>query len=337
MEILKSEKILIIQTAFPGDAILTLPLTKFLKTKGYFVSVLCIPATENIFSNSPCVDETIVYDKRHRNKGFKGLISIISKIRAKKFVKIYSPHRSFRSTLIAYLSGTKLTYSFDKSSFSFLYSKKVKYDINRHEVFRNLELAGFSNEISLSELKPEIRFSDLKNELALIFKDNFQKTIVIAPGSVWNTKIYPAEYFREICKIMLEKKYRIILVGSGDDLSVCNFISESSDEILNLAGKLSIIESISLISKCDLVIANDSAPTHMAQCTDTPVLTIYCSTVPEFGFYPVWNNSKFIGVNNLACKPCGIHGYKECPKKHFKCGWDLKPDSVIEKIEEILK
>ena len=23
---------------------------------------------------------------------------------------------------------------------------------------------------------------------------------------------------------------------------------------------------------------------------------------------------------NLDCRPCGLHGHKECPKGHFKCG-----------------
>ena len=51
-----------------------------------------------------------------------------------------------------------------------------------------------------------------------------------------------------------------------------------------------------------------------------PVLTIYCSTVPEFGFYPYNKKSSYISFNDLNCKPCGIHGYEKCPIKSFDCG-----------------
>ena len=77
--------------------------------------------------------------------------------------------------------------------------------------------------------------------------------------------------------------------------------------------------SIALLKHSKILISNDSAPTHLGVCADIPVLTLYCSTVPDFGFYPYNNRSRWLSYADLTCKPCGIHGYEACPLKHFQC------------------
>ena len=97
-----------------------------------------------------------------------------------------------------------------------------------------------------------------------------------------------------------------------------------------------MIESIELLKRVEILISNDSAPTHLGVCADIPVLTIYCSTVPEFGFYPYNKKSSYISYDDLECKPCGIHGLKECPIKTFNCGNLIEPLQVFMKIKEML-
>jgi heptosyltransferase-2 len=63
---------------------------------------------------------------------------------------------------------------------------------------------------------------------------------------------------------------------------------------------------------------------------------LYCSTVPDFGFYPYNKNSYFLTYSDLSCKPCGIHGFPKCPLGTFDCGYKLNPALVISKIEEMI-
>ncbi|MDP2366016.1 MAG: lipopolysaccharide heptosyltransferase II, partial [Ignavibacteria bacterium] len=72
-------------------------------------------------------------------------------------------------------------------------------------------------------------------------------------------------------------------------------------------------------------------------CAAIKVLTIYCSTVPGFGFYPYSKKSSSVSFDDLKCKPCGIHGYQNCPVKTFDCGTKLLPDFIINKAEEMLR
>ena len=102
------------------------------------------------------------------------------------------------------------------------------------------------------------------------------------------------------------------------------------------AGDFSLIYTIELLKNTSLLICNDSAPTHLGMCADIPVLTIYCSTVPQFGFYPYNKKSDFISYDNLFCKPCGIHGFNKCPLDTFDCAKLLLPNLVIEKAEKLL-
>jgi heptosyltransferase-2 len=67
--------ILVIQTAFLGDAILTLPMLKKLRDRNpdAQIDVLAIPSTTEIFSAAPYVDNVIVVDKKGKQKGLRAL------------------------------------------------------------------------------------------------------------------------------------------------------------------------------------------------------------------------------------------------------------------------
>jgi heptosyltransferase-2 len=78
------------------------------------------------------------------------------------------------------------------------------------------------------------------------------------------------------------------------------------------------------MQKADMNYVNDSAPLHLASALNAPVTAFFCSTIPEFGFYPLSDKSEVIEVKNLECRPCGLHGYRSCPKSHFKCGNEIK-------------
>ena len=91
-----------------------------------------------------------------------------------------------------------------------------------------------------------------------------------------------------------------------------------------MAGKLSILETAALFKDSERVYVNDSAPLHIASAMNTPVTAFFCSTVPDFGFYPLSDDSVIMENNSLDCRPCGIHGHKSCPLGHFKCALEIR-------------
>lgn len=334
-------KILVVQTAFPGDAILTLPLLQEIK-KNYtsaVLDVLCIPSTTIIFSSSPIVDNIIEFDKKGKDKNFFALFRLIKKLRREKYKIIFSPHRSVRSSIITFFSKPEYSCSFDKSALSFLYKKTVKYRNNWHEVRRNLSLLDDSYINENWKILPQIIIDDDQKEKVdrSLAASIFSKFIVLAPGSVWETKKYPVDYFKSIASELVKRNYSIITIGGKEDFELGEIISRNNLQIFNFCGEFNFIQSIYLLTKAELLISNDSAPTHLGMCADIPVLTIYCSTVPDFGFYPYNDSSRFISFEELDCKPCGIHGYHKCPQAHFNCGYYLNHETVLNEALSILQ
>ncbi|MBU1100638.1 MAG: glycosyltransferase family 9 protein [Bacteroidetes bacterium] len=333
------ERILVIQTAFLGDAILVLPLIQKLKEINQHaeIDVLAIPSTKTIFKNSDSVDTVFTYDKKGEQKGLVALIALGKKIRQRKYSKIYSPHRSLRTSLLILLSRCKDTIGFNIAAFSWVYKTLIRYDSTKHEVQRNLSLLGANFDSSNWQILPQLSYnrSDGFSELLNVFQK--EKTVALAPGSVWETKKYPSTHFSKITEKLIKEGWKVVLIGGGEDKDLCESLNISPNDMThNLAGKLSIIESVELLRSCKLLLSNDSAPTHMGVTADIPVITIYCSTIPEFGFYPYNEKSMVLSYDTLSCKPCGIHGHKKCPIGTFDCGYLLSPETVLKAVYQVL-
>ncbi len=336
------EKILIIQTAFLGDMILTLPVIQ--QINSHFKSetdVLCIPETSELLKNNIYVNEIITYDKR--NSGIKGFTDLVSKLRKKKYDLIISPHRSFRSSFISYLSNAVKTISFDTSSFGFLYNIRIRYDKSLHEIRRNLKLLEPAGIKENGIIRPEIFISPVdKRKIDSLFYEhrikNNEPFIVIAPGSVWFTKRFPEEKFVNLCNLLEKTGVKIFLTGSKNDKKISDFIVNNSGNrnIISVTGNLTILESAELINRARLLVSNDSAPMHIANSMNTDVIAVFGATVPAFGFYPYGKNDIIIETDGLSCRPCSIHGGNKCPVGTFDCMKKINEKDIAESVIKLL-
>jgi len=158
--------------------------------------------------------------------------------------------------------------------------------------------------------------------------------IIIVPSSKHFTKTLPKEKFEKIINGLKDKK--IVLVGdkSDEDMNICNYLSEKSENIMNYCGKSDFNTLANLIYNSELVLCNDSGVLHLAEALDKKVIVFFGSTVKEFGFYPQLKSTIVFENNNLKCRPCTHIGKSYCPKKHFKCMNDLNIKDVLNKIYE---
>ncbi len=335
---MKPKRILIIQTAFIGDVILSTPLVKFLRKTlpNSFISFLLIPETKNVLENNPHLNEVLVYDKR-KKRGIGSFLQIRTKIRERRFDLAVIPHRSLRSALLAYLSGIPERIGFDKSAGSFLFTHKVVYPLNVHEVDRNLALlSDFS--YHLTDTTPELFPSsgDFSCARKLLFDSGIReedKIVGVAPGSVWATKRWLPVRFAEVSQLLMEKAgVKVVFLGSEDDRRLCQGIADMmKDKPAILAGKTDILQSAAIISFCEVILSNDSAPVHIASAMRRPVVAIFGSTIPEFGFAP-YGKGHVVIQRKMDCRPCGIHGREKCPQKHFRCMKDITTEEVFQAI-----
>lgn len=337
-------KILIIQTAFLGDVILSLPLVQVLKDKlqGSVIDYLCIPKTQEILLNNPCIDNVIVYDKHGESNGLSGLNKVINEVKNNKYDVVISVQRFLRSTLIAKRSGAKITISYDTSTLSFLYTDKVEYK-QKHEILRVLDLLSPLGIKDLPIMKPELYPSDEdKVEVAKVFKglgvSGKKELICIAPGSVWFTKRFPKDKFVSLLNLMDSDKWKVALIGGKDDVKLCDYIMSKTthNEIYSFAGKLSLLQSAELIKNSALLITNDSAPLHIANAVSTKVIALFGSTIKDFGFYPIGGKDIVFETSGLKCRPCSNHGKQECPIHTFDCMNNISEKDIYEEVKRTL-
>jgi len=337
-------KILIIQTAFLGDVILSLPLVQVLKEKMYDCTIdyLCIPKTQEILHNNPHIDNIIVYDKHGEGKGLNGLNKIADEVKKNKYDVVISVQRFLRSTIIAKRSGAKKTISYDTSTLSFLYTDKVEYK-EKHEIPRVLDLLSPLGIKDLALIKPELYPSEEdKAEVTKIFKglgvSDKKDLICVAPGSVWFTKRFPKDKFVTLLNMMDRDKVKVVLVGGKEDEKLCDYIISRTthNEVYSFAGKLPILQSAELIKHSALLITNDSAPLHLANSVGTKVIALFGSTTKDFGFYPTGGNDKVFEVTELKCRPCSNHGKQECPIHTFDCMNNISEKEIYEEVKRSL-
>jgi heptosyltransferase-2 len=252
------DKILVIQTAFLGDAILTLPMIEKLHEKfpDSLIDVIGIKSSKEIYESSPFVNEVHVFEKRGKHKSIPGIYRFAKFLREKNYSKVYSPHRSIRTSLLIFFLKVKETYGFDTSTLGLVYKYKIKYRKEYHEVRRLLEIIGFQSDEENWKIIPKIKEnSSVKEKIETLTKDIPGKIIALAPGSVWETKKYPSGYFGKLAAMLSEAGYSVVLIGGAADAELCQNLSrEAGRGVYSFAGRLSILESVYLLKKCSLVV-----------------------------------------------------------------------------------
>ncbi len=326
---------LIIQTASIGDVVLITPILE--KLHRFYPDAkmdVCVKkGMEGLFAHHPFIRKVLIWDKS--NHKYKHLMQLANAIRDEHYDVVVNCQRFASSGFLTVYSGAKQTIGFSKNPFALFFSKRVKHSISKcnttHEVDRNLSLITHLTDDSSGEIK---LYPSQKDD-AKMSPYKTQKYICIAPTSLWFTKQFPKERWIELIA-QLDSDLQIYMLGSPADIAICDEIIQKSghQKSLNLAGKLSFLESVGLMRDAHYNLVNDSAPLHFTSATNAKVIAFFCSTVLAFGFGPRSSRAFVAQVSeDLACRPCGLHGHRKCPKKHFKCAMDIDLKPIINRIE----
>src|SRR4051812_10838222 len=183
--------VLVIQTAFLGDVVLTTPLLSVLAARHGPVDVVTTPAAAGLLENHPAVSSVIAYDKRGAGRGWPGLRNIGTELRSRGYERVYLPHRSLRSAVLALWSGAGERIGFAGAPAAITYTSRVERFQTGHEVERLLALAGAGQE-QAAAVTLELRESDHARADAWLTSHGVgARFAAIAPGSVWGTKRWP--------------------------------------------------------------------------------------------------------------------------------------------------
>jgi heptosyltransferase-2 len=128
-------------------------------------------------------------------------------------------------------------------------------------------------------------------------------------------------------------EYAVYLIGAAADEPLAQAIIAGSGNAMakSLCGQFNFLQSAALMENAQMNFVNDSAPMHFASAVNAPTAAVYCSTIPSFGYGPLAENASVIEVQEqLACRPCGIHGHTACPERHFNCALHIREEQLLQ-------
>jgi heptosyltransferase-2 len=332
---------LVIQTSFLGDVVLTTPLIAELAQRGP-VDVLVTPVGAEALANNPDIRTVIRYDKRGSYGAALGTWQTIKELRTRRpYEAAYLAQGSFRSGLLAMMTGAKQRIGFASSTGRALYTTQMPYRPERHHAERlwSLAMSECADPPTRAQTRPKLYPSDEdRHRVDLMLRSSgiaSDPFVALAPGSAWGTKRWP--YYVELAK-RLVGDYRVAIIGSKADSAIAKEIIDAlpPDTVIDATGVLPLLASAELIGRAQAIVTNDSAPQHLASAMGTPTLTIFGPTVPEFGFGPLAERNAVAGHDKLNCRPCDRHGPERCPLGHWRCMRELSPEYISSLLTEVL-
>jgi heptosyltransferase-2 len=330
-------RVLVVQSGFVGDVVLAACLFAPLTQAGFEIYPLVRPAALPLLRHHPDVSCVLVDDKRNVHRGWRGLLEVAAALRRVGFALALAPHRSHRTSLLLWLAGIPRRIGFASSPLPFLLTERVEVAAGEHQINRNLGLLAAAG-IEPGAPRLSLRMSeDARAQAQVLIGERTRPLIGIAPGSVWQTKRWPAESFKAVVTALAAAypQATFVVLGEQADREAAATISAASAQVVDLTGRTSIEVWAATIERLDLLISNDSAPVHVAGAYRVPTVAIFLATHPSFGFGPLLQPYRIAQVS-LGCRPCAPHGGARCPLGHFNCAHHLTPATVASAALELL-
>ncbi len=337
-------RVLIAQTSFLGDVVLSTPVFAALRrhNPAAHITVMVRPEVAEILAGHPHVDAVLTDDKRGRDRGF-GSWRVVRRLRAGHFDVALALHKSFRTAWVLAAAGIGQRIGFRQSAGWFLYHRRVDRNPARHDVERNLSiLAGLGVDPGKGPARPYLacqadavhRFHAALRQRGIAPETPL---VGLAPGSVWATKRWTVDGYAVLLGVLQrDLGATAVLLGAPGDADCANAVQRAAGGAgVNLVGCTDLGMLVAAIDQCAVLVANDSAPVHIAVARDTPVVAIFGPTVPRQGFGPYTDRARVV-ERDLPCRPCSRHGGARCPLGTHACMRDITPSDVQRAVRDLL-
>lgn len=308
-------KVLIVRFSSIGDIVLTFPIVSAIKQQIPNVETHFFTKKENksLLEGCDAIDKSYFFEKK--------IFETLADLKKEKYSVIIDLHKNFRSKTLKNYLNVK-TYSFPKLNVQKWLYVKLKWNIlkDNHIIdryFKAVEPIGVKNQ----NLPIQFQIPNTINVNLESYNLTPRQYKVIVLGAKYATKKLPIEKLNEIVK---KSKGKIVLLGGAEEKNTGNELVElnPNNRLINLSGKLSLMESAFVLKNASIVLTHDTGLMHIASSFNSKILVVWGNTTGKFGMYPYPNkNIQTIDfeVKNLSCRPCSKIGYKACPKGHFKC------------------
>lgn len=329
-------KILIVKLSSLGDVISSMVVLQYIKQKhpeaeiDWLVDVKFSKALED----NPDINQIhTVSLKKHRKNIFKIILEVRQKIKElKNYDLIIDMQGLMKSAFISRFVGKNII-GFDKKSAkeglsALFYSKKVRIAFSEHILKRNIALINDALGVNVSyeemmDKKPYLHFKPPQVQLGDYLSTNSKNVLIILGGS-WASKLYPKELVKEVIKKL---KQNCLLLWSSEEEHQRALWIQRQTKFCTVLPKMSLNDVKALVSHVDVIVGNDTGPTHMAWALNKPSVTILGCTsitrIPQTG-------TNLIVTSKSCVNPCKID------KDDLSIA-EIPPYEVVDAVSELLE
>ena len=302
------KRIAIIKLSAMGDIIHAMVALQYIKRQypnlqiDWFVESAFAP----ILENNPDINEIIKLDLKSIKKDKKEIINqikLIKKYEKNSYDLVIDVQGLIKSAIVSFFLG-KSRVGFSKNSTreklaSFFYTKKVDIAYDKNAIERNVKVLSqaLNFEITKDDILNKKPFLFYKNENEVIYEylSKDKKNVLFVIGASWPSKMYSKEKFAKIINNLDENC--LITWGNEAEKDIADFIANISKA--KVLPKLDLNSLKAIMSKVDLVIGNDTGPTHMAWALNIPSITLFGNT-PGYRNTYITNTNKIIESKSIV-------------------------------------
>jgi heptosyltransferase-2 len=338
-------RILVVQTAYLGDAVLTTPLLRELvrARPEARLTLLATGAGAQALRGFPGVERVLEYDKRWSLRGLVSELRTFREVAAGRFDAAIAAQRSFRTGQILWMTRARLRVGFAGAAGAFAYHARVAWEPGRHAARRYLDLsAPLGGDPDAADPRPSLAVPAAAREwvartLTEVGVRPDAPLVAIAPGSARPTKRWLPAGFAELARAAARRGLVPVLAGGSAERASCAEIAAAAGGLaLDLCGRTDVARLAALLARASAVVANDSGAAHVAAAVGTPCVVVYGPTSPAAGYAPLGAVVESVAHPDLDCRPCSPRGPRTCPRGHFRCMSELEPPNVVAALDRAL-
>ncbi len=314
-----------------GDVVLTTGVLRYWHQRhGWTFTVITRPAFAPVFDGHPAVRAVqVLEDDALRGRALRERWRQLAEACAGQ--RLIDLHGTGRTRLLAwYWKGPVARYAKRGLTRRIFLASGGRFGgaaLRRHNVPQRYALAVEREAPARAELLPEIFLSPAERDrgLELARLAGFREDaplIALHPYAAHRGKTWPREHWLRLMEALDAHGRAWCVIGQADHARL-----PGVPACRDLTNHCSVRESAALLSACAALVTGDSGPMHLAGAVGVPVVALFGSTAPEWGFYPEGSRDLVL-ERELACRPCTLHGAEACPRA-YACLEGISVEAVM--------
>jgi heptosyltransferase I len=359
-------RILLIKPSALGDVVHTIPLLPKLRTRfpeaqiDWFIT----PENAELVRHHPALSGVVIFERKKLARFGRGWdatlesVRLLAELRRARYELVIDLHGQMRSALFTLATGAPVRIGFDRPV------RKALTGSTHHEL-RNVPQRGwagaregswmaYSHRIPIATLDvhaierylwlgPMLGLDDAPADgriflspaaeveaERLLGRLTSQSFAALVPGTMWETKHWPAERFAEVGQWFERQGFGVVVLGTKRDRRLAKRIVERCPSAIDLCGQTTPSQLAAIVKRAAICVTNDSGAMHLAVALETPVVSVFGPTNPvHIGPY---GQPQAVVRAGLPCSPCNFRQLSQCPYGHA-CMQQVSAAMVIERLE----